>query len=102
MLLDGTGCYSSSPRPPTAAHPAPAAICLLPWLAQPACAPAHVLTCPPAHRAEYFKSNDSAEITVSLPLGLPVVRVTLMRVSAEADELRAAVTSYLYSEDRRY
>jgi hypothetical protein len=30
------------------------------------------------------------------------VRVTLMRVNAEADELRAAVTSYLYSEDRRY
>jgi hypothetical protein len=52
--------------------------------------------------AEYFKSNDSAEITVALPLGLPVVRVTLMRVSAEADELRAAVTSYLYSEDRPY
>lgn len=52
--------------------------------------------------AEYFKSNDSAEITVALPLGLPVVRVTLMRVNAEADELRAAVTSYLYSEDRRY
>ena len=61
-----------------------------------------VLTRPPAHRAEYFKSNDSAEITVALPLGMPVVRVTLMRVSAEADELRAAVTSYLYSEDRRY
>lgn len=73
-----------------------------PALALPACAPARVLTRQPAHRAEYFKSNDSAEITVALPLGLPVVRVTLMRVNAEADELRAAVTSYLYSEARRY
>jgi len=33
---------------------------------------------------------------------LPVVRVTLMRVCAEADELRAAVTSYLHSEARAY
>merc|ERR1712166_1047153 len=27
--------------------------------------------------AEYFKANDSAEITIAPPLGVPVVRVTL-------------------------
>ena len=90
------------PRPPTVAHPASAARCPAAPVGPARLRPCARLTRPPAHRAEYFKSNDSAEITVALPLGLPVVRVTLMRVSAEADELRAAVTSYLYSEDRRY
>mmetsp|Transcript_31478 Transcript_31478/g.74833 ORF Transcript_31478/g.74833 Transcript_31478/m.74833 type:complete len:191 (-) Transcript_31478:120-692(-) len=52
--------------------------------------------------AEYFKANDSAEITIAPPLGVPVVRVTLMRVCAEADELREAVTAYLHSEARAY
>ena len=52
--------------------------------------------------AEYFKANDSSEITIAPPLGVPAVRVTLMRVDPEADELRQAVTNYLNSADRKY
>lgn len=52
--------------------------------------------------AEYFKANDSSEITIAPPLGVPAVRVTLMRVDPEADELREAVTNYLNSADCKY
>ena len=98
----GTTLLHAGARPvPRFAHP-PAARCPAPFglpppVARRAGGPGHRPT-----RAAYFKPNDSAEIVIAPPLGLPVVRVTLMRVCAEADELRAAVTSYLNSEARAY
>ena len=52
-----------------------------------------------AHARERRGGRTSSPIS---PLYLPYISPVSPQVSAEADELRAAVTSYLYSEDRRY